>query len=113
MHHKLPTIRQRLLSGAIWAFIGRIIMACGGLVVSILITRLLPQEDVGRYFLVFSMVAVVAIIGQMGMQILIVKIASAALVKKSTAELRKLILSIQPNRCSDLWNRWISTWLYR
>lgn len=60
-------MRDRLVSGGIWAFSGKVVTVISGLVLNLLLTHLLPPEDVGIYFLVFSLVSTGAIVAQLGL----------------------------------------------
>lgn len=60
-------LKQRLLSGGIWAFAGRLLTSLGQLAINALLARLLSPQDLGAYFLAFSVVALGAIAGSMGL----------------------------------------------
>lgn len=67
---EIPTaqlLRRRLLSGGAWAFGGKISIALLGLASSALLARLLSPQELGVYFLAYSVVSLCATIGSMGL----------------------------------------------
>ncbi|QIN77691.1 oligosaccharide flippase family protein [Rubrobacter marinus] len=60
-------LKQRLLSGGIWAFTGRLLTSLGQLAINALLARLLAPQDLGAYFLAFSVVTLGAIAGSLGL----------------------------------------------
>lgn len=63
----LSLLKRRLLSGGIWAFAGRLLTSLGQLAINVLLARLLSPQDLGAYFLAFSVVALGAIAGTLGL----------------------------------------------
>ena len=61
-----PALRQRLLSGSVWAFAGKMVAALAQLAVGALLARLLSPRDMGAYFLAFSLVSLGALAGSSG-----------------------------------------------
>lgn len=72
-------LKRRLLSGGIWVFTGKIITSLTGLLVNALLARLLSPNELGVYFLVFSVVAIGALLGEMGLQIAIVRFVAESI----------------------------------
>ncbi|MBF0282131.1 MAG: flippase [Zetaproteobacteria bacterium] len=66
MLHK-RSIKEKLLKGGAWAFSGKIITAFIGLSINALLARLLPPDELGAYFLTFSIVSLAAIFAQFGL----------------------------------------------
>jgi O-antigen/teichoic acid export membrane protein len=60
-------LRRRLLSGGAWAFGGRILVALIGLISSALLARLLTPQDLGTYFLAYSILSVGTTLGALGL----------------------------------------------
>lgn len=60
------TLRRRLLSGGAWAFAGKIFTALAQLVATALLARLLSPQDMGTYFLAYSVVTVGSMMGTAG-----------------------------------------------
>ena len=69
----LQNIKKRILSGGIWVTGGFVINAFAGLFIGILLSRILPSNDVGNYFLIFSIATSAAVLGQLGMNRAIVR----------------------------------------
>lgn len=78
MLHK-RSIKEKLLKGSAWAFSGKVIIAFSGLFINVLLTRLLTPEEMGTYFLVFSLVSVAAIVAQFGLTKTIVRLVAGSL----------------------------------
>jgi len=72
MRHK-QLIRERLLRGGGWAFTGKLFAALSVLVINSLLARLLSPQDMGAYFLTFSLVLVVSTVAQLGLSQSIVR----------------------------------------
>lgn len=64
---RVSLLRRRLLSGGSWAFAGRLVASVGQLAINALVARLLSPQDLGAYFLAFSVVALGAIVGPLGL----------------------------------------------
>lgn len=73
------SIKERLLSGSVWALLGRVMGAFFGLAVNMLLARLLTPEDFGAYFLTFSVVIFAALVAQMGTKQTIVRLMAESL----------------------------------
>jgi O-antigen/teichoic acid export membrane protein len=65
---RLPSLKRRLLSGGGWAFGGRMVIALTGLGTNALLARLLSPQDLGTYFLAFSVVSFGAAVGMLGLK---------------------------------------------
>jgi O-antigen/teichoic acid export membrane protein len=73
------SLKKRLLSGGAWAFGGKVVTAITVAAVNALLTRLLAPEEMGAYFLTFSLVSVAAILGQIGMDQTVVRLVAESL----------------------------------
>ena len=70
---KQTSLKQKLLSGGIWAFVGKFGTVLATLTVNALLTRLLAPEEIGAYFLTYSMITIGAVIAQLGLNHTIVR----------------------------------------
>jgi O-antigen/teichoic acid export membrane protein len=71
-----PSIRNRLLSGGAWAFGGKFLAAFTGLASNVLLARLLSPQDLGVYFLAFSIVSFGAVLGSQGLNKAVVRLVA-------------------------------------
>lgn len=62
-----PALRQRLLSGGAWALAGRMGAVLSQLAINALLARLLSPQDLGAYFLAFSVISVGSVAGWLGL----------------------------------------------
>ncbi|MBA3474880.1 MAG: oligosaccharide flippase family protein [Rubrobacter sp.] len=62
----MELVRRRLLSGGAWSFGGKILIAFIGLISNALLARLLTPQDLGAYFLAYSIVNFGAVLGTLG-----------------------------------------------
>jgi O-antigen/teichoic acid export membrane protein len=67
------SLRQRLLSGSIWALAGKVANAFVMLAVNALLARLLSPKELGVYFLAFSVVSFGALLGSLGLNQVVVR----------------------------------------
>lgn len=65
---KASTLRQRLLSGGAWALAGRTGAAFSQLAINALLARLLSPQDLGAYFLAFSVISLGSVAGWLGLE---------------------------------------------
>lgn len=65
------------MSGGLWATTGKLVTAVSALALNALLTRLMPPDQVGAYFLIASIVAVGILFAQFGTQQAIVKLLGA------------------------------------
>lgn len=72
-------LKKRLLSGGGWAFGLKTLAIISSLAVNGLLARLLTPEEMGAYFLTFSLVSVSAIIAQMGLEQTVVRLIAESL----------------------------------
>ena len=87
------SLTQRFQSGVSWSFSGKIISAAAALATNALLARLLSPEEMGTYFLAFSLVAVLAISGQWGMNRGLVKLIASELANGHSALARNGIIA--------------------
>ncbi len=72
-------MKRRLLSGSAWATGGRMITAATALATNALLARLLSPQDLGVYFLAFSIIGVGALLGSLGMDQAVVRFVAESM----------------------------------
>lgn len=70
------SINNRLLWGGTWAFVGKVGAAVAMLAVSMLLARLLTPEEMGAWFLIFSIVQIAAMAAQFGLYQVVVRLVA-------------------------------------
>jgi O-antigen/teichoic acid export membrane protein len=74
-----PSVKRRLLSGSAWATGGRGIVAFTALATNALLARLLSPQELGVYFLAFSVVGIGALLGSLGMEQAVVRFVAESI----------------------------------
>jgi O-antigen/teichoic acid export membrane protein len=74
------SLRRRLLSGGAWAFGGKIGATAMGIITNGLLARMLSPQEFGAYFLAFSIVAVGAVTGALGLPKTVVRFVAEQMV---------------------------------
>lgn len=74
-------LKTQLLRGGIWAFVGKTFRMVSGFIVNALLARLLSPDEVGAYFLTFSLITFLSILAQFGMKTTIVRLISESMSK--------------------------------
>jgi O-antigen/teichoic acid export membrane protein len=87
----LHNLKQRLLKGGIWVTGGFAINALAALAIGALLTRILPPEDVGLYFLAFSLVLTLSSMVQFGMNRTVVRLAAESITSQAPGRARSAI----------------------
>jgi len=85
-------LKERLLRGGFWAFIGKVVTALAGLAINVLLARLLTPEAMGTYFLIFSLVSLAAVIAQFGLTQAVVRMVAGSLAIKRLGRARQAIV---------------------
>lgn len=88
----MERIKKNLIRGGVWATAGKGLLGLVTLVINALLTRLLPPDEIGVYFLLFSFVSVLALVAQAGMQQAIVRLVAEA---RSTGSAYQVISTIR------------------
>ncbi|MBI5450860.1 MAG: oligosaccharide flippase family protein [Gammaproteobacteria bacterium] len=70
----MSSLKRKLITGGLWAASGRLISGALGLAISAMLARLLAPDDLGRYFLIFSLVTLFSTLAQGGLSACIVRI---------------------------------------
>ena len=73
---------NKLLVDGMWVLAGRVVSMLSGLLVIALITRLLGTAEVGFYFLCFSLVTILSIVSQFGLNLAVVRLIAESLSRK-------------------------------
>lgn len=76
---EFSTLRAQLRGGFLWAIIGRGLILSSGVILSMLLTRLLSPQQVGAYFLGFSIVTSLGTICLLGLKDALVKLTADSL----------------------------------
>lgn len=84
----------RLLKGGVWAFWGKVFGAFSGLAISALLSRLLSPDELGAYFLTFSLVSVAAVVAQLGLTQITVRYVAEAVGNGDLAKAKHSIVLI-------------------
>ena len=92
--HISNNLTKRILSGGVWAILGKLIIGVLGILINILLIRILSPSDVGSFFLTHSMVTVFSLVAQFGLPQLIVRLASEDLTLNNPGKLRADIIGV-------------------
>ena len=88
----MKRIKIKLIRGGVWATTGKGLLGLVTLAINALLTRLLPPEEIGIYFLLFSLVSVLALAAQAGMHLTLVKLVAEV---RSTGSTHSAISTIR------------------
>ena len=80
-----------MLSGGAWAFVGKVFTALAQLAATALLARLLSPQDMGAYFLAFSVVTVGSMMGTVGMGQAGVRFVAQSVGLKQYARTRRVV----------------------
>jgi len=75
-------VKKYIISGAIWSFSGKLMGGVLGLVSYGLLSRMLPKEDLGAYFILLSIMMALALISLLGLHIAVVKLVPVEKIRK-------------------------------
>jgi len=84
-------LRQRLVSGGAWAFAGKVFTALAQLVSTALLARLLSPQDMGAYFLAYSLVTVGSMMGTAGVGQAGVRFVAQSIGLKQYGRIRRVV----------------------
>jgi len=73
------SFKANLVRGGAWAFAGKIVTVLVGLLLNALLARLLSPEEMGVYFLIFSVAMFTAIFSQLGLNNTIVRLVAESM----------------------------------
>jgi O-antigen/teichoic acid export membrane protein len=86
------SLGKRLVRGASWALVGRMLGLPAGLLVAVLLSRLLEPAALGAYFLAMSLIGLGTILGQLGLARPMVMLVPAALATGRPAAARHAVV---------------------
>jgi O-antigen/teichoic acid export membrane protein len=86
-------LKRRLVTGSLWALVGRGLGAATLLATNALLARLLPPDEMAAYFLLFSMVNIAALIAQFGLPQAMVRFIAESLGTNNQGEALSVIRS--------------------
>jgi O-antigen/teichoic acid export membrane protein len=75
----LPSLKRRLVSGGAWALGGRVAQALTALATNGLLARLLSPQELGAYFLAFSLVMLGSTVGSLGANYAVVRFVAESM----------------------------------
>lgn len=84
-------LKRRLLAGGAWALGGRFLLALAGLILTALLGRLLSPQDLGTFFLAFSVASVLAVLGSIGLSTTVVRLVAEDLGRDRPGRARTVI----------------------
>jgi O-antigen/teichoic acid export membrane protein len=84
-------LRRRLLSGSTWALGGKVGASAMGVVTNGLLARMLSPQEFGAYLLAFSIVAVGAVIGSLGLPKTVVRFVAEQMVLGRPGRVRRVV----------------------
>jgi len=84
-------VGQRLRSGGIWVFAIKMAAMLASLSVNIVLARILSPDDVGAYFAIFSLVSVLTVVAQLGLQRAVVRFAAQARARRNTGAVYQVV----------------------
>jgi O-antigen/teichoic acid export membrane protein len=87
----LSLVQRRLLSGGAWASSGRMATAFTALATNVLLARLLSKQDVGFYFLAFSVVQLGMLVGSLGLEQAVVRFVAESVGLKQFTRARRTL----------------------
>lgn len=87
----MQALRRRLLSGGAWTFGGKILIALSGLLSSVLLARLLTPQDLGAYFLAYSIVSLGTSLGALGLTQTVVRLVAEGMGLNLVGRVRRVI----------------------
>jgi O-antigen/teichoic acid export membrane protein len=90
---RTSSLKRRLLSGSAWALGGRVALAFTGLANNVLLARLLEPEDLGVYFIAFSLVSLGAVAGALGLNQTVIRFVSESMALKRYGRARSAVVS--------------------
>ena len=88
------SLKRRLVSGGAWTLGNRLLVTLTQLVSLALLARLLTVSDMGVYFLVANLVAVVSVVSQLGLTQSLVRFVADALARNLPGRARAAILDV-------------------
>ena len=91
MLHKHKSLKQRLLPGGIWSFSALASASFLTIALAAIITRLLPPDDVGVFFLSYSIIVLLSFFARFGLDQFCVRYIGHELAEQRYAAVRGLV----------------------
>jgi len=91
VQHK-QSLKDKLIKGGAWAFGGKLVTALSALAVNALLARMLDPAEMGAYFLVFSVVSVMAMLGQLGLAQVALRFVAESMGVGNPSAARRVVL---------------------
>ncbi len=88
------SLTKRLVEGGIWAFSAKAGSGFLTIALTALVTRMLPPQEIGLFFLSFSIIAMVSLFARFGLDQLGIKLIGGGLVANDLASVKLLTLRI-------------------
>ncbi len=87
-------LRRRLMSGTAWVFAGKVTTSGVGIIVNALLARLLSPGEVGRFFVIFTVVFCGTTLCQVGLKEIVVRLVAEALSRGDEAQARAVMRAV-------------------
>ncbi|MDO9054468.1 MAG: oligosaccharide flippase family protein [Gallionella sp.] len=84
-------ILKPILSGGLWALVGRMAGVLLAVVINVLLSRILSPEAMGAYFLAFSLVVVHSTLAQLGLSQVVVRLVAESMQREQPGRAAKTI----------------------
>ena len=84
-------LQKKVVSGGIWAVVGKITLSGAGLLLNAILARILSPEEVGAYFIAISILSVVGVFMMLGMDRMIVRLIAEAMANGQPGRARQAI----------------------
>jgi len=88
------SLRDRFLKGTAWVFSGKVAASILALALNAVLARLLSPPELGAYFTVLSVVMIGSSIGQLGLDLAVVRLVAAAIGTGDAGRARSAIRSV-------------------
>lgn len=93
-HAPKGSLKRRLVSGGAWTLGNRLLVTLTQLATLALLARLLPAADMGVYFLIANLVAVLTVISQLGLTQSVVRLVAESIAKNLPGRARAAIIDV-------------------
>jgi O-antigen/teichoic acid export membrane protein len=84
-------LKQKMVDGGLWAAGGRLVAIAGAFVLNLVLARSLTPEDYGVYFVVMSTMIILATVGTVGMDRVVVRFVAARKTMGNWGEARAVV----------------------
>lgn len=94
MQISTKSIKQRVLSGGAWSFSTKLMSGLLTVGITGLVARILSPDDLGVFFLSFSVVMFAAVLGRVGIDSACVRLVTETLVNDNPEKAKKIIIDV-------------------